>query len=439
MGFDIIRFKTGTPPRIKKSSIDFSYGSIQPGMEGNYAFSFETDKFIPLSEQLPCYLIYTNENTHNIIRSNLDNTATYNGLQSGVGPRYCPSIESKVMTFKDKARHQLFLEPEFFDGESIYLQGFSTAMSEDIQEKMVHSLQGLENAEFLKYAYAIEYDAFDPLQFDLTLALKKYKGLYGAGQICGTSGYEEAAGLGIVAGINAALYVLNKEPFILKRNESYIGVMIDDLVTKGTNEPYRLLSSRAEYRLLLRHDNADIRLTPYGYKYGLISEERYQKFLKKNENIAKAIEILKKNYLGSSKRVNDYLLSQNLETLSCGVSGLELLKRPNVKYEHLQYLLDDLKDIELDYIGVSQLEVSVKYDGYIKREKEEALSFEKYENYLLPHDIDYLSMDQIALEARQKLDKIRPLTIGQAGRISGVNPSDISILILQLKKHKWKI
>ena len=436
MGFDIIRFKTGTPPRIKKSSIDFSYGSIQPGMEGNYAFSFETDKFIPLSEQLPCYLIYTNENTHNIIRSNLDNTATYNGLQSGVGPRYCPSIESKVMTFKDKARHQLFLEPEFFDGESIYLQGFSTAMSEDIQEKMVHSLQGLENAEFLKYAYAIEYDAFDPLQFDLTLALKKYKGLYGAGQICGTSGYEEAAGLGIVAGINAALYVLNKEPFILKRNESYIGVMIDDLVTKGTNEPYRLLSSRAEYRLLLRHDNADIRLTPYGYKYGLISEERYQKFLKKNENIAKAIEILKKNYLGSSKKVNDYLLSQNLETLSCGVSGLELLKRPNVKYEHLQYLLDDLKDIELDYIGVSQLEVSVKYDGYIKREKDEALSFEKYENYLLPHDIDYLSMDQIALEARQKLDKIRPLTIGQAGRISGVNPSDISILILQLKKHK---
>ena len=309
-------------------------------------------------------------------------------------------------------------------------------MSEDIQEKMVHSLQGLENAEFLKYAYAIEYDAFDPLQFDLTLALKKYKGLYGAGQICGTSGYEEAAGLGIVAGINAALYVLNKEPFILKRNESYIGVMIDDLVTKGTNEPYRLLSSRAEYRLLLRHDNADIRLTPYGYKYGLISEERYQKFLKKNENIAKAIEILKKNYLGSSKRVNDYLLSQNLETLSCGVSGLELLKRPNVKYEHLQYLLDDLKDIELDYIGVSQLEVSVKYDGYIKREKDEALSFEKYDNYVLPHDIAYLSMDQIALEARQKLDKIRPLTIGQAGRISGVNPSDISILILQLKKHK---
>ncbi len=434
LGIDIIRFKTGTPPRIKKSSIDFSNASIQPGMEGKLAFSYETNSFLPLKDQLPCWLIYSNEKTHDIIRSNLDKTATYNGLQTGVGPRYCPSIESKVMTFKDKTRHQLFLEPEFKDGESIYLQGFSTAMQEDIQEQMVHSLQGMEHAEFLKYAYAIEYDALVPTQFDLTLRVKNFKGLYGAGQICGTSGYEEAAGLGLIAGINAALYIQGKKPFILKRNESYIGVMIDDIVTKGTNEPYRLLSSRAEYRLLLRHDNADLRLTPYGYKLGLISEERYRKFTKKNENVLKAREILSSIHLGSSKKVTDYLISHNLEPLNAGVSGLELLKRPNVHYEHLLELVPELKEIELDYIGINQLEIGIKYEGYIKREQEEAKSFSQFEDYKLPDDIDYLHMHGLALEARQKLDKIRPLTIGQAGRISGVNPSDISILILQLKK-----
>lgn len=436
LGIEIIRFKTGTPPRIKKSSIDFSNASIQPGMEGKLAFSYETKSFIPLKNQLPCWLIYSNEITHDIIRSNLDKTATYNGLQTGVGPRYCPSIESKVMTFKDKTRHQLFLEPEFKDGESIYLQGFSTAMREDIQEQMVHSLKGLEHAEFLKYAYAIEYDALVPTQFDLTLRVKKFKGLYGAGQICGTSGYEEAAGLGLVAGINAALYVLGKEPFILKRNESYIGVMIDDIVTKGTNEPYRLLSSRAEYRLLLRHDNADLRLTPYGYKLGLISEDRFQRFTKKNENVAKATEILRSIHLGTSKKVTDYLLSKGLEPLNAGVSGVEFLKRPNVHYEHLLALVPELNDIELDYIGINQLEVGIKYEGYIKREQEEANSFAKFEDYKLSDDIDYLNMNGLALEARQKLDKVRPLTVGQAARISGVNPSDISILILQLKKEQ---
>ena len=434
MGIDIIRFKTGTPPRIKKSSIDFSGASIQPGMPGKLAFSYETDKFKPLEDQLPCWLIYSNEETHDIIRNNLDKTATYNGLQSGVGPRYCPSIESKVMTFKDKKRHQLFLEPEFKDGESIYLQGFSTAMQEDIQEKMVHSLKGLEKAEFLKYAYAIEYDALVPTQFDLTLKVKNFEGLYGAGQICGTSGYEEAAGLGLMAGINAALWIKGKEPFILKRNESYIGVMIDDIVTKGTNEPYRLLSSRAEYRLLLRHDNADVRLTPYGYKLGLISNKRYQKFLKKNEDVTKAIEILGKVHLGSSKRVNSYMIEHGFEPLTSGVSGLELLKRPNIHIEDLYNLVDELKDIKLDHIGMSQLEISVKYDGYISREKEEAISFAKFEEYKIPEDLDYLNMDGLALEARQKLDKIRPLTIGQAGRISGVNPSDISILIFNIKR-----
>lgn len=436
MGIDIIRFKTGTPPRIKKSSIDFSQAVPQYGMDGKLAFSYETTSFLPFEEQLPCWLIYSNETTHEIIRHNLDKTATYNGLQEGVGPRYCPSIESKVMTFVDKKRHQLFLEPEFKDGESIYLQGFSTAMEEDIQELMVHSLVGMEHAEFLNYAYAIEYDALDPTQYDLTLHVKKYDGLYGAGQICGTSGYEEAAGLGLVAGINAALFVKGQEPFILKRNESYIGVMIDDIVTKGINEPYRLLSSRAEYRLLLRHDNADLRLTEYGHKLGLISKARYQKFVEKNENVAKAKAILEKVHLGSSKRVSDYLISRGIEPLNAGVSGAELLKRPGVYYEDLLTLVEKLKDIPLDYIGVSQLEVCVKYEGYIKREQEEANSFAKFDDYKLPNDIDYLHMDGLALEARQKLNKIRPLTIGQAGRISGVNPSDISILILQLKRRK---
>ena len=378
MGLEIFRLKTGTPPRIKKSSIDFSKATPQYGMEGNCAFSYLTKEFKPLKEQVLCWLIYTNENTHKLITDNLDKTATYNGLQSGVGPRYCPSIESKVMTFRDKKRHQLFLEPEFADGESIYLQGFSTAMEEEMQVKMVHSLVGMEHAEFLKYAYAIEYDALVPTQYDLTLRVKKYKGLSGAGQICGTSGYEEAAGLGLVAGINAALYVKGKEPFILKRNESYIGVMIDDIVTKGTLEPYRLLSSRAEYRLLLRHDNADVRLTPYGYKLGLISEERYQSFLEKNKNVEKAREILEKIHLGSSKRVNDYLESKGLETLKAGVSGLEFFKRPEIHYEHVCELVPELKEIPLDYIGIAQLEISVKYEGYIKREMSEANSFAKF-------------------------------------------------------------
>lgn len=435
MGIEIVRFKTGTPPRIKKSSIDFSKAIPQYGMDGKLAFSYTTTEFIPLEKQLPCYLIYSNEKTHDIIRSNLDKTATYNGIQTGIGPRYCPSIESKVMTFVDKTRHQLFLEPEFKDGESIYLQGFSTAMREDIQEQMVHSLVGMEHAEFLKYAYAIEYDAIKPEQFDLTLKVKKYNGLYGAGQICGTSGYEEAAGLGLVAGINAALYVLNKEPFILKRNESYIGVMIDDIVTKGVNDPYRLLSSRAEYRLLLRHDNADLRLTEYGHKLGLISEDRYQKFLEKNENIQKSLQILKKTYLGANKKTNEYLLNHGLETLSAGVSGAEFLKRQNVRYQNVYDLIEELHEIPLDYIGISQLEIMVKYEGYIKREQKEANSFDKFDNYKIPSDIDYLSMHGLALEARQKLNNVRPLTVGQASRISGVNPSDISVLILNIKKN----
>lgn len=434
MGLEIIRLKTGTPPRLKKSTIDFSKAVIQPGMAGDFGFSYTTKMFVPVDKQLPCYLIYTNENTHKLITDNLDKTATYNGLQTGVGPRYCPSIESKVMTFRDKKRHQLFLEPEFRDGESIYLQGFSTAMEEEMQVKMVHTIVGLEKAEFLKYAYAIEYDALVPTQYELTLRVKKYQGLYGAGQICGTSGYEEAAGLGLVAGINAALYVLGKEPFILKRNESYIGVMIDDIVTKGTNEPYRLLSSRAEYRLLLRHDNADLRLTEYGHQLGLIDEKRYQEFIKKNENIEKVRQILDKTYLGTNKATTDYLFSHGLEPLTSGVLASEFLKRPGVKYQNVYDLIPELHEINLGFIGISQVEIMVKYEGYIKREEKEALSFSKYESVKLPSNLDYMSMDGLALEARQKLDKIRPINIGQAGRISGVNPSDISILILNLKK-----
>ena len=434
MGLEIFRLKTGTPPRIKKSSIDFSVAKIQDGMEGNYAFSYLTERFTPLKDQLPCYLIYTNQKTHEIIKNNLDKTATYNGLQTGVGPRYCPSIESKVMTFIDKERHQLFLEPEFRDGESIYLQGFSTAMDEETQVEMVHSLKGMEKAEFLKYAYAIEYDAIRTYEFDSTLKIKKYNGLYIAGQICGTSGYEEAGGLGLVAGVNAAHYVLGREKFILKRNESYIGVMIDDLVTKGTDEPYRLLSSRAEYRLLLRHDNADLRLTEKAHKLGLIDENRYQKFVSKNEKIAKALDILEVTHLGTSKATSDYLMSKGLEPLTAGVSAKEFLRRPGVTFDVVSDLVPELKELELDYIGVNQLEVSVKYEGYIKREIKEAESFSKFEEFNIPEDVDYLNMHGLALEARQKLNKVRPLTIGQASRISGVNPSDVSILIMNLKK-----
>ena len=434
MGLELYRLKTGTPPRIKKSSIDFSKSTIQEGMEGYLNFSFTNNKYVTLDEQIPCYLTYTNNNTHELIKNNLNRYGSYNGTIIGVGPRYCPSIESKVMTFIDKDRHQLFLEPEFKDGESIYLQGFSTSADEKLQEEMVKTLPGFENAIFLKYAYAIEYDAIKTTEYDATLKIKKYDGLYIAGQICGTSGYEEAAGLGLIAGINAALYVKNQEPFILKRNESYIGVMIDDLVTKGTNEPYRLLSSRAEYRLLLRHDNADLRLTKYGYNLGLISEERYQKFLKKNENVQKVIEILSHVHLGSGKRTTEYLLSKGLQPLCSGVSGLEFLKRPDIHYVDLYNLVDDIKDIELDNIGISQLETIVKYEGYIKKQQLEAESYLKFENYKLPNDLDYMNLDGLRLEARQKLDKIKPLTIGQASRISGVNPSDISILILLLKK-----
>lgn len=439
MGIEIIRLKTGTPQRIAKESIDFSKGIIQEGNVEDEGFSYEDHDFIPISKQIPCWLIYTTPETHKIIKDNLLESAMYGGLVKGVGPRYCPSIEDKIVRFSDKPRHQLFLEPESYDTNSIYLQGFSTSMPVEIQEKMVHSLPGLENAKILKYAYAIEYDALDPTQFDTSLMVKKYKGLFIAGQICGTSGYEEAAGLGLMAGINAGQYVLNKPPFILNRDEAYIGVMIDDLITKGTKEPYRLLSSRAEYRLLLRHDNADLRLTEYGHQLGLISNERYKIFLKKKKDISVLEDYLKNNYFGKTSKVNEYLVELGYEPLENGVSYEEILKRNNVTFTRLkEYMIDYPNDVNLNSIGEKQISILVKYQGYIQNEKLEAMKAKKLESIKLPSNFDYSKLDGLALEARQKFNNIQPKDIGQASRISGVNPSDINSLIIHIKKGDLK-
>ena len=434
MGIETYRLKTGTPPRIAKESIDFSKAKVEPGTKGKLAFSFMTEKFIPVEEQELCYLIYTNENTHQIIRDHLDETALFSGNIVGTGPRYCPSIESKIMTFKDKERHQLFLEPESRYTNSIYLQGFSTSMSTEVQELMVRSLPGFENAKFLKYAYAIEYDAIKTEEYGPTLEIKKWPGLYIAGQICGTSGYEEAAGLGLMAGINASLKILGKEPLILRRDQSYIGVMIDDLVTKGTIEPYRLLSSRAEFRLLLRHDNADLRLTEIGHQIGLASEERYQKYVTKKNNIDKVTAILESTYIGKRKEVEEYLSSLGYSELRGGILASELLKRPNVRYVEIVKFIPELDDFDLDEQTIEEIEIIEKYEGYIVKQKKEAENLLKLEKMIIPEDIDYLNMDGLRLEAREKLNMIRPLTVGQASRISGVNPSDISMLILNIKK-----
>ena len=435
MGIETYRLKTGTPPRIAKESIDFSKAKLEPGTKGRLAFSYMTEEFIPYEEQIPCHLIYTNETTHQIIRDHLDDTALFSGNIEGVGPRYCPSIESKIMTFKDKERHQLFLEPESRYSNSIYLQGFSTSMSKEIQELMVRSLPGFENAKFLKYAYAIEYDAIKTTEYDATLEIKKWPGLYIAGQICGTSGYEEAAGLGLIAGINASLKIMGKEPFILRRDQAYIGVMIDDLVTKGTAEPYRLLSSRAEYRLLLRHDNADLRLTELGHQIGLVKEDRYQKFLKKKKDIEEVTAILEKTYLGKRKEVEEKVKELGFNELKGGLLASEFLKRPNVKYDDVAMFIDELKDRELDEQTKEEIEIIEKYEGYIVKQKRSAENQIKLETTLIPQDIDYIHMDGLRLEAREKLDKVRPYNVGQASRISGVNPTDIAGLIIALKKE----
>ena len=432
LGFKILRLKTGTPPRIAKESIDFSKAEIQLGSLGEYAFSYTTTKFLPLEKQQPCYLIHTTLNTYKIIQDNLKLSAMYSGNIKGRGPRYCPSIEDKIVRFADKERHQLFLEPESLSNNSIYLQGFSTSMPYDIQEKMVHSLPGLEKAIFLKYAYAIEYDAIYPTQLKPSLETKIIENLFTAGQINGTSGYEEAAGQGLIAGINAVLKIKNQAPLVLRRDESYIGLMIDDLVTKGTNEPYRLLTSRSEYRLLLRHDNADLRLTEYGHKIGLINEERYQKFLNKKQKIEELKQLLANLKVKDYPELLVYTKEKNMSENINHLTLIEYLKRPDVKLIEISKILN----IEESFEVLQQVEIQIKYEGYIKKQLKDAQEQAKLENFYLPNNLDYNKIDHLALEARQKLQEIKPETLGQASRISGVNPSDINALLIHLRLGK---
>ena len=431
LGIKLFRLKTGTPQRVLTTSIDFSRTKYEPGADHFLHFSEETkqEDVRPVDEQIPCYLTYTTPKTLEIIRANLDRSSMYSGVVKGVGPRYCPSIEDKVVRFADKERHQLFLEPESLSLDTTYIQGFSTSMPREVQEEMVHSLIGLENAKIIKYAYAIEYDAVDPLQVKANLELKDIANLFISGQILGTSGYEEAAGLGIMAGINVRRKLDGEEPFILKRDEAYIGVMIDDLVTKGTNEPYRLLTSRAEFRLLLRHDNADQRLLKYGYENKLISEERYQRFLKKMQDIEELKQTLKEGKVERSSGINEYLKQLGFENEDGSHNAYELLRRPGVELDKvLSYM-----GIECDQQIARQAEIEIKYEGYIAKARKEADRMAKMDNIRLPEDIDYLHVDNLALEARAKLDKIRPASLGQASRISGINPSDIQVLAIYLK------
>ena len=430
LGFNIIRLKTGTPPRIEKSSVDFSKMTIENGSDEDLTFSYDNTTALASTHKIPCHLIYTNEKTHNIIKDHLNESSMYGGYVEGVGPRYCPSIEDKVVRFSDKERHQLFLEPESLSYDDMYLQGFSTSMPYYVQEEMVHSLSGLENAKITKYAYAIEYDAIDSKQIKPTLETKLIENLYTAGQINGTSGYEEAAGQGLLAGINASLKLEDKEPLILKRNESYIGVLIDDLVTKGVKDPYRLLTSRAEYRLLLRDDNADLRLREYGHNVGLISDEIYKKFLLKKEKIEELTNLLKETKITPKKEINEKLEKMNTSPLKDGVTLYEFLKRPEINLNNLEEF------INLDYDDdiKKEVEINIKYEGYIKKSMEEAEKMLALEDKHLPLDINYDAIPNIASEAKEKLKEIRPLTLGQASRISGVNPADISILSVYLKK-----
>ena len=429
-GFEIQRLKTGTPQRLDRSTIDFSKLKEESGDDCYWTFSFDNGPLYDKDKQIKCHIVYTTPKTHEIIRKNLKKSAMYGGYAEGIGPRYCPSIEDKVVRFADKERHQLFLEPESLYYDDIYLQGFSTSMPEDVQELMVHSLPGLEHAKILKYAYAIEYDAINPLQLKPSLETKVINNLFTAGQINGTSGYEEAAGQGIIAGINAGLKLQGKEPLILKRNESYIGVLIDDLVTKGTKEPYRLLTSRAEYRLLLRHDNADIRLRDYGYQVGLISEEQHNRLLKKLSNIQTLLNYLKETRITPSTIPTSL---KEIVNLNSGVSLYELLKRPEITLD----LLIENNLVSNDYSDEvkEQVTFAVKYEGYIAKEEQEVEKLLKLEEKEIPEDIDYDKVKNLASEARIKLKQVHPRTIAQASRISGVNPVDISVLSIYLKKE----
>lgn len=434
LGLHRLRLKTGTPPRLDPDSIDFSDLEPEYGQGGDLAFSYETTDFRKVEDRVPCYLTYTNEKTHEIIREHLSESARYGGVVKGVGPRYCPSIEDKVVRFKDKTRHQLFLEPESLERKSTYVDGLSTSRPEYVQERIVHSIHGLEHARFLKYAYAIEYDAIEPSQLDHSLRIKGFDGLYVCGQIAGTSGYEEAAALGLRAGINAGLWLEDKEPLVLKRDEAYIGIRIDDIVTKGTKEPYRLLSSRSEFRLITRSDNADTRLRKYGYQVGLIPEERYERFLESEAKISSAIARLENTKILTNQKIFDYLNRLGFPKPNGSENLKQTLRRQNVTYAGLKECVPELP--ALSKREELKAETRVKYEGYILRELKEAKRRSEYEELPLPDDLDYLHRDGLSLEAREKLNLLRPKTLGQARQITNVHPSDIDVLSFHVRYRK---